>query len=167
MSSQAILLNQFKILEGLNQEQIEYFAKKLTPAKVYANVDLFTEGSTGENLYFLTKGSVKISQKLPLLSEKMATEIRDKTLIILKASDYPCFGENGLLSSGKRKASVTAIEDSTFLKFSKQSLWDIIKENPQMGVILLYNLAEIIADRLVKTNSDVLKLTTALSIALS
>lgn len=167
MSSEKITLNRFKVLVGLNSAQIESFAKKLTPAKVDANVHLFTEGSTGENLYFLTKGSVKISQKLPLLSEKMATEIRDKTLITLKDTDYPCFGENGLLSSGQRKATVTAIEDSTFLKLSKHSLSKIIEEDPQLGVILLYNLAEIIAERLVKTNSDVLKLTTALSIALS
>ncbi|MCO4781272.1 MAG: cyclic nucleotide-binding domain-containing protein [Candidatus Cloacimonetes bacterium] len=167
MSNQTIALNKFKILEGFNDAQIESFAKKLTPATIEAGVDLFEEGSTGENLYFLTKGSVKISQKLPLLSEKMATEIRDKTLIILQEGHYPCFGENGLLSSGKRKATVTAMEDSTFLKFSKQCLSDMIEEDPQMGVIFLYNLAEIIAERLVKTNSDVLKLTTALSIALS
>ncbi|PCJ17885.1 MAG: hypothetical protein COB02_12520 [Candidatus Cloacimonadota bacterium] len=167
MRHKDISLSNFDILKGLNEKQLESFSKKLTTAKVKQGIDLFVEGSTGEELFFLTKGSVKISQKLPLLSEKMATEIRDKTLITLNADHHPCFGENGLLSSGKRIATVTAIEDSSFLKLSKKDLSQIVKEDPKIGVIFLYNLAGIIAERLSKTNTDVLKLTTALSIALS
>lgn len=161
------VLQNFKVLEGVNQDGLEQIWQRLSDVELERGRNLFEEGFVGHSLYFLVSGSVKISQKLTLLGEEMAAEVRDKTLISLSASDYPIFGEMASLESGKRSATVTSLESCKLKELSRQNFEEMVFTHQALGVPLLLNLSRMISVRLANANQNVLKLTTALSIALS
>jgi CRP-like cAMP-binding protein len=166
MTSRSDLLSRYSILQGLTEEQLEVFADLLSEMKFSEDEPLMVEGDEGFCMYFLTKGSVKISQKLKLLSEEMAQQIRDKTLLTLKAAHYPAFGEMALIGEGVRTATVTCVEDCELLELHRDAFEMLLTKHHDIAVQLLLNISKTLSSRLAKANQDVLKLTTALSIAL-
>jgi CRP-like cAMP-binding protein len=90
----------------------------------------------------------------------------DKNIIRLTPKNYSFFGEIGLICSQKRTATVTATMDSEFLLIDHKRFIAISKERPEIAIKLLMEIAIKLAKNLEKTNSDVLKLTTALIYAL-
>jgi CRP-like cAMP-binding protein len=91
---------------------------------------------------------------------------KEKVMIRLRALDGVCFGEMALLENEVRSATVTALTDCSLLELHHQEFLALIRENPQIGVKLLLSLAQLLSRHLRKSNQDVIKLTTALAIAL-
>jgi CRP-like cAMP-binding protein len=53
------------------------------------------------------------------------------------------------------------------LEIRREDLLDLIEKRPQMGIKILKRIAQLLASRLRQSSQDVIRLTTALSIALS
>lgn len=67
----------------------------------------------------------------------------------------------------KRSATVTAMTDCTLLELSSDEINEVLDADPVSAACFFYkNLALMLSDRLRKSNTDILKLTTALSLAL-
>ncbi|MFQ6615101.1 MAG: hypothetical protein ACE5D1_09695, partial [Fidelibacterota bacterium] len=63
-------------------------------------------------------------------------------------------------------ATVRAVTDCCLAKLMKQDLFRICDANPKTGYKVMQNLCQILCGNLVKANQNVLKLTTAFSLAL-
>ncbi len=159
-------LSQYKIVEGLSSSHLETLAKCLTRKVIEKGEDLFCEGAEGESLFFLFSGSVRISQQLTLLSSHMEKEVREKALVVLRAEMHPCFGEIGLLKKGVRTATVTALQDCILYELDRKDFLSLTQSEPELGVRLILNLSAVICENLEVANRNILKLTTALSLAL-
>jgi CRP/FNR family transcriptional regulator, cyclic AMP receptor protein len=159
-------LANYKIVQGLSPNHLETLSLCLTYRKIQKGEDLFTEGSEGESLFFLVEGSVRISQQLTLLSSQMEKEVREKALVVLSADSYPCFGEIGLLKKGVRTATVTALQDCALFELGHKDFLRLIQSEPDLGVRLILNLSAVVCSNLEVANRNILKLTTALSLAL-
>jgi CRP-like cAMP-binding protein len=61
---------------------------------------------------------------------------------------------------------VTALSDCYLLELKRRDFLHLIDHRPQMGLKVLLRLAQLLSSHLRKTNQDVVKLTTALAIAL-
>ena len=66
----------------------------------------------------------------------------------------------------RRNASVTAITECELAQLMSDDLLAICDEFPDIGYKVMKNLAKILCKRLVETNQNVLKLTTAFSLVL-
>ena len=91
---------------------------------------------------------------------------KEKTLIRLEGHQRPCFGEMSLLEDAERSATVSSLTESKVLVIGRQAFDKLIQDDPRLGNVVLRNTAIIVSSRLRKANRDVLKLTTALSMAL-
>ena len=62
------------------------------------------------------------------------------------------FGETALISEDKRSANAKALEDSLVIAFFRSDLLEIIRRSPVFGTKILFNLSNIMATRLKRTN---------------
>jgi len=126
---------------------------------------IIREGDSGDEMNILLEGEVEISRKLTLLASQEYDEL-SKTLVRFAAKERPFFGEMGLLEQQERTASVSSRTDCKLVTVKQASLEELYGEDPQMGVAILKLIGLTAGERLLKTNRDVMKLTTALCLAL-
>jgi CRP-like cAMP-binding protein len=72
-----------------------------------------------------------------------------------------------LISQEKRSASIMARTDCRLLEIKRDDFLNLIEEKHRLGVRVLMKLMEFLVTRLRQSNRDIIRLTTALSIALS
>jgi CRP-like cAMP-binding protein len=102
---------------------------------------LFKEGDTGDQLFVVVDGKLKLGT--------ISNDGRENLLSILGPGDM--FGELSLFDPGPRTATATAVVDSKLLALSNDQVIGWVKEHPQVSLQLLGRLAQ----RLRKAN-DVL-----------
>jgi CRP-like cAMP-binding protein len=92
---------------------------------------IFCEGETGEELFIIQKGSVKIVK---------IVDNKEVLLAILKQSDI--FGEMALLESKPRAACAVAHEDCQLMAVNRENFGQMIKTQPQLIARLTTLLSE-------------------------
>lgn len=156
-------LNKIKLFSELTNDELEIISAVLKLVTYKANEVIFEEDTTGNELFLLFEGEVCISKKTSFIDNQSNI---NKTLISLKSDDYPFFGEVGLLGKQQRTATVTASTDCKLYSINHDCFVKIIKEHHHIGVSVLWEISQKLAHILEKTDSDILKLTTALIYAL-
>lgn len=156
-------LKNIKLFTELSEEELEIIAQALNLVTFKANEVIFEEDSAGNELFLLFEGEVNITKKTSFIDQQSNI---NKILIKLKSVDYPFFGEVGLLGKQVRTATVTAVSDCKLYTINHANFVRIIKENPHIGVVVLWEISQKLAGILEKADSDILKLTTALIYAL-
>ncbi|MDR2376333.1 MAG: cyclic nucleotide-binding domain-containing protein [Treponema sp.] len=92
---------------------------------------IFSEGEWGDELFIITKGSVKITK---------IVDNNEVLLAVLKTGDI--FGEMALLESKPRAASAVAYEDCTVTTVNRANFEQMIVKEPQIIARLTTLLAE-------------------------
>lgn len=159
-------LNNFDIFNTLSHEEINLFTKKIK-SKSYTKGDIIIkEGDPGNSLLFLLSGEINITKSLTLPTNKDGDkDNREKEFIRCKASNNIIIGEISLFTKdSKRTASINALKNCTIAFIDNKDFFDICNTNSDVGYKVLSNLIKIITEKLVNTNHQVLKLTTAFSL---
>jgi CRP/FNR family cyclic AMP-dependent transcriptional regulator len=87
--------------------------------------------------------------------------------VLVKLGPGAMFGEMAFIfEKDKRSATIVALSEGKLLSITSADFQRLAEEDLKSAHRILLNIAKIIAERLRKTNQDVKKLTTALSIAL-
>jgi CRP/FNR family cyclic AMP-dependent transcriptional regulator len=128
---------------------------------------IMQEGREGDSMYIVIDGSVEVSKTLTMKMGEGNFAEREKVLTRFKAEDDVVFGEMAMIDRGSRSASAVSTTDCILLEIKRGDLLDLIERKPQMGVKILRRMAELLASRLRQSSQDVIRLSTALSIALS
>jgi CRP-like cAMP-binding protein len=115
---------------------------------------IFREGREGDELYIIKRGSVRIV--------KNTLQNEPYTVVMLSAEQNVFFGEMGLLLNDTRSATVVAEEDSTFLVSNRKKFLEFGESEPYIALLITRQIAQILAQRLRKTNQDVVTLFSAL-----
>jgi len=155
------------ILRDLAEEELRQFLKIARRVRFPKGQPIITEGQTGETMYIIEEGMVEVSKTLVLIKGQESSRDRDKVLTRLSAEDHAIFGEVALFEQSKRTATVVALTDCLLLEIAKPDFLRLAQENPWIGYKITRNIAELLCSRLRKADEDTVKLTTALSIALS
>ena len=161
-------LKEFNIFNGLENNEVELFTKSMV-SKSYKKGDLIMkEGELGDSIMFLLSGEINITKALTLSINKIDNhDNREKEFIRCKASDNIIIGEISLFSRKKiRTATVKAISDSNVAFLNNTNLFEICDKNNKVGYRILKNITDIITERLISTNHQVLKLTTAFTLVM-
>lgn len=164
MTEPCEFLKKIALFQDLEDNEVQQVLKRTSPRNFFAGEVILQEGETGDSLFIMCRGEVEITKALTLVLEEDTP--REKVMIRLKAEDGVCFGEMALLENEARSATVTASSDSSLLELHQKDFLALIRENPQMGLKILLRLAQLLSRYLRKSNQDVIKLTTALAIAL-
>lgn len=160
-------LKNFLIFKNLSDSQIKEVLGIVKHVQYPKGEAIIQEGEAGDSLFIIVEGAVAISQTLTLKLSRDDYGEREKTLTTLKAEDYIFFGEMSLLEEDVRTATVTAATDCRLMVIKKEDFERLGDEDPDLGYKIVRSIARVISTRLRKANRDILKLTTALSVALS
>jgi len=161
------LLKAIPILRDLDEEELSQVLKIARPVQFSRGQVILNEGETGETMYMIAEGMVEVSKALVMMMGREDLQDRDKVLTRLSAEDHAIFGEVALFEKSKRTATVLALTDCRMLEISKPDFLRLAEENPRIGYKITRNIVQLLCSRLRKTDEDTIKLTTALSIALS
>ena len=152
------------LFRGLDDRQLATVASVLKERQVGPGVAILAEGERSRSVYVLTSGSVGTSKRLGLEAQGASLRTREKVLVHLRAPQF--FGEMGLLSDLERSATITTDTDCELLELTRPDFEAVTRSDPALGFLLVRNIAVVLAERLRRSDLDVLKLTTALSRAL-
>lgn len=164
---EARFLRAIPILKDLAEEELRQFLKIARRVRFPAGAAILREGEEGETMYIMEEGKVEISKALVMRKQGEASRDRDKVLTKLSAEDHAIFGEVALFEQGRRTATVTALTECVLLEIAKDDFLKFAEENPRIGFKITRNITRLLCSRLRKADEDTVKLTTALSIALS
>lgn len=161
------LLKAIPILQDLDEEELRQVLKIAHRVQFPRGKVILKEGETGETMYIMEEGMVEISKTLVMHRGREEAPGRDKILTKLSAEDHAVFGEVALFEQSQRTATVMALTDCRMLEISKSGFLRLAEENPRIGYKITRNIVQLLCSRLRKTDEDTIKLTTALSLALS
>jgi len=101
---------------------------------------LFRQGDPAEILYVVADGAV-----VPI-----AEEGNRKKLAVLESGSF--FGEIALMTNAPRNATIEAIVDTLLLAIDRATMWELIKERPEVLKVMIGFLRDRLVDRLMRTN---------------
>ncbi len=160
-------LRTIPLFTGLSNEKLEKVHAIMTQRTITEGTYIIRENEIGHEMFVLLDGEVEVSRSLLLKIAGSGMDQRDKLLNKLTGNDNAFFGEMGLFDDhSERSASVIAKTKCTVAVLERDSFFHLTETDKEIGYIILKNILKIVSDRLDKTTRDVLKLTTALSLAL-
>jgi CRP-like cAMP-binding protein len=159
-------LGEYPLFKSMTGEQIEAARSLVKIKTAEAGESIWHENDLGDDLVILLRGDVDVTHSLTLFASDSGLESGDKALIHLSAEHRPVLGEMAVCAKTPRSATLTATSDIIYGVLTQKALTEATEQDPKFGMILYRNLAGIIAHRLIESNRNVLKLTTAFSLAL-
>lgn len=161
-------LGNFPLFRELTDAELDLIHSIIHFKNFEAGNKIFEEGEEGQEMYILLEGEIEISKPLTLLKDKLGHSDPDNmALIRLAAEEFPSVGEMVLLGDDdERSATVTVKRASKFGVIKKNEFLQLVEKNHPLGYKVMRNLARIMGERLKKANQDILKLTTAFTLAL-
>ena len=160
-------ISDYKLFKGLSDDELKRVANIITRIERDVDSIIIREGDTGVELFLLEDGTVEVYKTLTIVTSKNDFGSKERSFIRLTADDHCYFGELALFGKGERSATVKAVTKCQLLDIIAEDFLKLCNEYPRIGYIIVTNVALILSDYLRKTNDDVVKLTTALSLALS
>ena len=155
------------IFNDLDDEEVEEIVK-ISQERRFSKGEVITqEGEQGDSMFILFEGNVEVSKTFTMKLEQGNFTEREKILTRFKAEDNLVFGEIAMIDQENRSASVLTTTDCILLEIKREDFLGLLDRKPEMGVKVLRRLARLLATRLRQSSQDVIRLTTALSVALS
>ena len=135
------LIEKFKFFSDLERDEIEALAVWIKAYSASVGVSIFKEGSTSASLCFIVEGDISIFKETTPSEHMKIADIMAGGVI----------GEMGIIDGRPLSASAIASTDAVILMITRNDFRTLIKENGNLGVKLLWNIARIISMRLRQT----------------
>ncbi|MDO8689066.1 MAG: cyclic nucleotide-binding domain-containing protein [Dehalococcoidia bacterium] len=158
------VLRSIPIFAGLDEKQLGTILSVMRSRRVSGNAVILNEGDRGDSLFILASGSVEVTKHPGVVATLPTGGPKEKILVQLDAPQF--FGEMGILEDTERSATVSTREECELLEITKADFERLGEIDPKLGYRVTGNIAVVMAERLRRTNVDVVKLTVALSLAL-
>jgi len=160
------IISKSPLFQDVSEETIKKLSNACRELSYNKGYDIVKDGEQGDCMYLLKSGTVSITKKLTML-EDQDLDIKDKELKHMSAEQNAFFGEMVVCSgTDERSATVSTVTECELLELSSEDINRILDEDPKSAASFYKNLAKMLTNRLRKSNTDILKLTTALSLAL-
>ncbi len=119
-----------------------------------ASSHIINEGEQGSDMFILNKGQIRI--------EKKTLQNESYTVVVLRDDMNIFFGEQALMDSEQRSATVVAETECECYVVKKDDFEALGNKNPLTGLYITREIVKIISKRLRKANSDIITLFSAL-----
>ena len=160
-------LTKYLLLKDIDNEDVKKIHKSISLTTYKEEDIIIKENDTGESILFLIDGEITISQALTLKTNDYDYNYnREKELIKVNSKNsFFTFGEVSLLNKDKKRtATVKANSECTIGRLNFEKLFNICEQDNKLGYQIMKNIAEIITKQLIRSNKNVLKLSTAFSL---
>ena len=124
-------LQRVPLFQGLNNRQLRKLAERFVERRYAAGQEMVTQGQGGEGFFLLVSGR----------AEAIRTRADGEKVMVNSFGPADFFGELALLDEGIRTATVTATEPTECLVLTRWDFLSILKEDAQMAVTILQELA--------------------------
>ncbi|MCD6121725.1 MAG: cyclic nucleotide-binding domain-containing protein [Spirochaetales bacterium] len=165
--NQKDLLKKVGILSDLDEKERNLIFKIAKKVEVSSGDVIMREGDIGDSMFLFLEGEVEVSKNLTLKIGKRGFSKAEKSMVKLNAEYVSFFGDMAMFENDTRSATITASADCLLYEIKRDDFERLCKEHPEIGYKVIRKIATVLCQRVRKGNQDVLKLTTALSIALS
>ena len=128
---------------------------------------LLTAAGVTVAMFLFAAGVVDVTKSLTLKTGKKNFSNVEKSFVKLHAGKVSFFGDMALFEKDLRSATITASEDCLLFEVKRRDFEALCDRHPGLGYKLIKKIAAVLCERVRKGNQDILKLSTALSIALS
>ena len=132
------ILRKLPVFEGLQEAELLKLMSACSSKAVEKGDEIFKQGEDGSSMYILLAGMVDI------VVEGVGV------VHIMKPGEI--LGEMGLVCKITRTASAVAKEKSVLLHLYADILHELVKKNPNIGYIMMKNIAGILAQRIIGSN---------------
>jgi CRP/FNR family cyclic AMP-dependent transcriptional regulator len=160
-------LKSVDLLADLTREELDLVWEILRRVEVPKGTVIMREGDVGDTMYLFAEGEVEVTQKLTLRTGRQGFSQAEKSMVRLRAASVSFFGDMALFEREPRSATITAAEDCVLYEIGRDDFERLSASHPRIGYKIMRRIAPVLCQRIRRSNQDVLKLTTALSIALS
>lgn len=127
-----MLLRAIDLFADIDDESLSKLSQSARVVSFRKNSVLMSEGESGEALYVIKNGTVKI-----FVSDEEGNEI---VLNDLGPGSY--FGEVSLLDGEPRTASAIALQNTQILVIPKITFIDCIEQNPQITTVIVRTITQ-------------------------
>lgn len=160
-------LRQVRAFAGVSEEGLKKLAEICRPVEKKAGEVVIKEGEEGDCVFIIESGQVEISMSITLAKRSFEDDPGAMDKVLVKLGPGALFGEMAFIfDHEQRSATIVALTEVKLLSISSRDFRTFADQHTQSALKITLNIARIIAERLRKTNLDMKKLTTALSIAL-
>lgn len=167
MKGAAEALSRVKMLAALSRPELETLASACRRAEFPAGSVIMHEGEIGDSMYLFVEGEVDVTRTLTMKTGRRGFASAEKSFVKLRAESAAVFGEMAMIGSEPRSATITAAAACVLYEVDRAAFEELCARDPALGLKLLRAIASLLAGRVRSGNNAVLKLSTALSIALS
>jgi serine/threonine protein phosphatase PrpC len=142
--SRLAILAPMPLFAHCTERELRAVAGATRPRRFEAGVVLFNEGDTGEELYLVISGKVRIERK-------------GQVLILLGPGSN--FGEMAMLDEKTRSATAVSTEDCELMVIHRDAFFNLLKGNPMLAMKILWNMLLGLSVRLRTTSTKLAELT--------
>ena len=142
MSELVAALANMDLFRGLSSAALERVASICTEQNHKTTEILFREGDTGENIYLILTGKVRISRNVAGMGEE--------ALAVLGPGS--AFGEMALIDEVPRSADAIVHDTCRLAVLTKEGMEDLLFLNKDLAYEILWNFVKILSSRLRETN---------------
>jgi CRP-like cAMP-binding protein/HEAT repeat protein len=128
-----LFLKGTSFFRGIDDDLLEQVALLLEEVNLACGEQLFAQGDSGQSLYIITAGQVRI-------------HIEERTLAY--ASEGEVIGEMALLESEPRLATVTGSEGTQLLRLDQQPFFELLWSQPELALAIIRMLSGRVRTRL-------------------
>jgi CRP-like cAMP-binding protein len=121
-----LFLKSVDLFRDLPGEELATIAEIAEEQPLTAGEAVFVEGETGDALYLVVEGAVRVHRGARHLAQLGVREV---------------FGEMAVLDSKPRSASVTVLKDAVLLKIARDDFRDVLQERPEIGMGIIQVLS--------------------------
>ncbi len=141
----AAVLKKVALFEGLTQGQLAKVAQVGHFRAYPAGAFLFREGETGQEMFVIAEGKVRISKSVPGIGEE--------ALAILEPGQY--FGEMAVIEDSPRSADAIAHVSCSVWVIERSQLDQLMFTDKDLAYVLLWTFVRTLSERLRETNEKI------------
>ena len=138
-------LQHISIFNDLAPDAMEKIAETAQILIYEADEDIFYEGDASRDLYVLMEGKFAIETNVP-------GRVKDNPKAFYTVKPGEIIGEFSFVDGAPRSASARAQRDSKLLKFNGKQLSELLDADPEVGYIVMRNIARVLCSRIRNTN---------------
>ncbi len=142
------LLSKVSAFASLTPRELKEVAAIVHKRQYRTGEPVFYQGDPGLGMYIIQEGEVSIT-----ISGKDGSE---GELAVLTEGDF--FGELALIDESPRSANAICKTECLLIGFFRPDLFELIEKKSNLGIKIVLKLAEIVAERLRKTDKELSKI---------
>lgn len=138
-------LKKVKLFEGLTPGQLKKIANIADERSYPASEALFREGDSGQEMYVVGEGKVRISKRVPGIGEE--------ALAVLEPGQY--FGEMAVIEDSPRSADAIAHISCKVWVIERDKLDQVMFTDKELAYTLLWTFVRTMSERLRDANDRI------------